>query len=249
LPVEKLVVATNENDILHRFFSTGTYEKHAKSQPSDATLGLKQDGATAHVAGVRETLSPAMDILVSSNFERLLYIQLLNQAEGTLETKRQVAARQVESWLADLKTKGGFSVSQELLDACKKDFTSERVSDPETLATIKTFHSGSSTHGSYILDPHSAIGIEASLRSIAKSGGPQQTHTISLATAHPAKFAGAVKLALQGVEGFDFEATVLPQEFVGLEQKERKIRVVGKDAGIAGMREIIREEVAREEQW
>jgi threonine synthase len=65
LPVEKLVVATNENDILDRFWKTGRYEKKPVPE-TEAQGGIAQDGSKAHEDGVRETLSPAMDILVSS---------------------------------------------------------------------------------------------------------------------------------------------------------------------------------------
>lgn len=67
-----VLVATNENDILYRFWQTGRYEK----QPvlgKEAEGGMKADGVKAHEEGCKETLSPAMDILVSSNFERLMW--------------------------------------------------------------------------------------------------------------------------------------------------------------------------------
>lgn len=57
--------------ILHRFWQTGTYEKHPVHGPA-AEEGLVEDGGKAHAEGVKETMSPAMDILVSLNFERLL---------------------------------------------------------------------------------------------------------------------------------------------------------------------------------
>lgn len=66
LPVDKLVIATNENDILDRFWKTGRYEKKP-AQGQKAEGGLQVDGVKAHEDGVRETLSPAMDILVSSS--------------------------------------------------------------------------------------------------------------------------------------------------------------------------------------
>ena len=74
LPMGRLVVATNSNDILARFWQSGRYEKVDSSAATDtcAPIGGASDGKQT-VGGVRETLSPAMDILVSSNFERLLW--------------------------------------------------------------------------------------------------------------------------------------------------------------------------------
>lgn len=245
LPIDRLYIATNENDILNRFFESGRYEKQAPS-PTEPTIGLSSDGAKADPSGVRETLSPAMDILVSSNFERLLFIL------SSLTTKNTThAATSVQTWQTDLKTSGGFSVPTAVLDLAKQSFSSDRVSDPETLATIKTFHNPFSMPGMepYILDPHTAVGIAVALRSMTEPDGqPPCTHTVALATAHPAKFAGAVRLALQNVEGFDFDSQVLPRELIGLEGKERRVRFVGKEEGIAGMRRIIREEVEHEKK-
>ena len=96
--------------------------------------------------------------------------------------------------------------------------------------------------GGYILDPHSAIGVAASLRSIKRAPG---AHHISLATAHPAKFANAVDLALKDEPGFSFD-TVLPEEFVGLEKKEKRVLTVPKGAGWEGVRTIVEDEVEKE---
>lgn len=251
LPTDKLVVATNENDILDRFWKTGHYEKKAV-HGMEAEGGIAADGAKAHEDGVRETLSPAMDILVSSNFERLLWFLAYEFAAGAGmddEWNKKQAGQEVESWLKELKSKGGFGVHADILSFAKKDFESERVSDEQTIETIKQFYatpvingSNGSAKGSYILDPHSAIGVAASLRSIKRAPG---AHHISLATAHPAKFANAVDLALKSEAGFSFDK-VLPEEFVGLEQKERRVRVVPKDAGWEGVRTIVEEEVEAE---
>lgn len=259
LPIEKLVVATNENDILDRFWKSGHYEKKAVHGKA-AEGGLPADGVKAHEEGVRETLSPAMDILVSSNFERLLWFLAYEvYGKGSTEEHRKIAGDKVRLWLNDLKTKDGFGVDAALLQAAKADFESERVSDEETVETIQRFYTtatpaathgasngtnGTSHQGGYILDPHSAIGIAASLRSIATSPSPD-LHHISLATAHPAKFANAVDLALKDEKGFTFD-TILPEQFVGLDKMEKRVRLVRKSEGLAGMRSIIREEVARE---
>ena len=260
LPIEKLVVATNENDILDRFWKSGYYEKKAV-YGKEVEGGLPEDGVKAHEEGVRETLSPAMDILVSSNFERLLWFLAYQvYGKGSTEEHRKIAGEQVRVWLNELKTKDGFGVDDALLQAAKADFESERVSDKETVATIKHFYStanpaatnrasngtnGISHQGGYILDPHSAVGIAASLRSIGRSTPSSDTHHVSLATAHPAKFANAVDLALKDEKGFSFDA-ILPEQFVGLDEMEKRVRLVRKEAGIGGMRDIIREEVARE---
>lgn len=250
LPAEKLVVATNENDILDRFWKTGHYEKKAV-HGVEAQGGIPEDGAKAHAEGVRETLSPAMDILVSSNFERLLWFlayEFAAEAGMDDEWNKKQAGQEVEMWLKELKSKGGFGVHADTLQAAKKDFESERVSDEETIETIKKFYAAPTAtsnagKGGYILDPHSAIGVAASLRSIvrAESG----THHISLATAHPAKFANAVDLALQNEPGFTFK-TVLPEEFIGLENKERRVIDVPKTAGWEGVRSIVEKEVEAE---
>lgn len=255
LPAEKLVVATNENDILNRFWITGHYEKKPV-HGVEAKGGLKEDGVKAHEDGVKETLSPAMDILVSSNFERLLWFLAYEFAAGAgmdEEWNKKQAGQEVDAWLKDLKNKGGFGVHAEILAAAKRDFESERVSDEQTIETIKHFYktpatngasNGSSHKGGYVLDPHSAIGVAASLRSTKRAPAPD-THHISLATAHPAKFASAVDLALKDESDFDF-TSVMPQEFVGLEKKEKRVIVAKAGEGWQGVREIVVKEVKTE---
>ncbi|KAF1349114.1 tryptophan synthase beta subunit-like PLP-dependent enzyme [Delphinella strobiligena] len=242
LPAEKLVIATNENDILHRFWRTGHYEKKAV-HGREAEGGFGHDGAKAHAEGVKETLAPAMDILVSSNFERLLwFLSYRIHGSGDVASRRKIAGEQVKTWLNALKTDGGFGVEKELLEAAKEDFDSERVSDKQTLDQITAIYA-SGLEGHYILDPHSAIGIAASYRSVAKA--PAGTHFISLATAHPAKFSSAVETALGKQEGFSFNV-VQPEQFVGLESQPKRVTVVKNKAGWEDVREIVREEVKLE---
>jgi threonine synthase len=257
LPSDKLVIATNSNDILHRFWQTGKYEKKPVHGAA-AAGGAPEDGALAHEDGVKETLSPAMDILVSSNFERLLWYlayTVYTSSSSPVPTRRSTAGEHVRNWLSQLKTEGGFSVDDRILAAATADFESERVSDEETLATITSIYSAVSpatsqtsatgtTGKGYILDPHSAIGITASLRSVQRNP-PPTTHHISLATAHPAKFSKAVEMALQGQPGFSFD-TVFPVEFHGLEDKARRVTVAKKAEGWEGVRRIVVAEVEAE---
>lgn len=213
LPTEKLVIATNENDILDRFWKTGRYEKKPEADGAAETKGASDDGA-------RETLSPAMDILVSSNFERLLWFlayEFASKAGMDDEWSRKQACQEVTVWLSDLKTKGGFGpVYLDVLESARRTFESERVTDAQTIETIKKYYQDIG----YVLDPHTAVGVTAAERSISRTG-PELPH-ISLSTAHPAKFASAVTMALEKEAGFDFN-TVLPAEFVELAEKETRV--------------------------
>ncbi|KAL9099896.1 MAG: hypothetical protein Q9163_004671 [Psora crenata] len=246
LPIEKLVIATNENDILHRFWRTGTYEKHPV-HGKKAQGGIDEDGAKAHPEGVKETLSPAMDILVSSNFERLLWFlafKVQSKEALSVDERRKAAGEKVKGWQKDLNLKGGFSVDHEILDAAKEDFASDTVSDQETISTIRNIYNWPGTPGDkgYVLDPHSAIGVRAALRSTREG---KDVHHVALATAHPAKFSRAVELALGEEEGFHFK-DMLPPQFVGLEDLPRRVTRVKKSDGLDGVKRVIVEEVKKE---
>lgn len=152
LPIQPLIIATNENDILTRFFQTGRYEKASSDFASSAATETAQtekaagaaDGAQSQEGGVKATLSPAMDILVSSNFERLLwYLALENMTseayadekrgdvDGGLRAKLEMAGKTVKSWMDQLKAEGKFEVPSHVLKAAKREFAAERVSDKE----------------------------------------------------------------------------------------------------------------------
>ena len=156
LPIERLVIATNENDILARTLQTGRYE-----------TGI-----------VTPTISPSMDIQVSSNFERLLF--------ESLGRDGQAVARLMES----LGQSGAFEVPDNALAAIRAAFAAGRTGEAETSATIRSTYEKSG----YLLDPHTAVGV-AQARSFLGRGTP----VVTLATAHPAKFPAAVKQAT-GVE-------------------------------------------------
>ncbi|KHN99183.1 threonine synthase [Metarhizium album ARSEF 1941] len=232
LPVDKLVIATNENDILDRFWKTGKYEK----QPAP------EDGKDIAPEGVKETLSPAMDILVSSNFERLLWFlayEFASSAGMDDQWNKKQAGQEVSKWLKELKTTGSFGpVYQDVLKCAKRDFDSERVDDRQTLETIQALYK----KVGYVLDPHSAVGVAAAIRSAANAS--PDVHHISLSTAHPAKFSGAVEKALNGQEGFDFENKVLPKEFVGLAEKEKRVTEV--EGSVSKVRELVKAQVEQE---
>lgn len=219
LPIETLCVATNENDILDRFFNSGIYSKKPVS-PEEASGGLKADGAKAHEDGAKETLSPAMDILVSSNFERLLWYLALQNESANHEPAE--ASKILDGWMSSLKSKGQMSVAKASLEASKGLFTSRRVSDKQTIETIKNVYTSSKTKE--IVDPHTAVGVHASL---ALPAVPEAV-TITLATAHPAKFSNAVDMALSEFEsqGYNFENDVLPVEFKGLLEAKKRVTLV-----------------------
>ncbi len=138
LPMDRLVVATNANDILARFWATGRYEKSVSVDPQ--TAGESQspfrpvNGVSNGIdaSGVKETLSPAMDILVSSNFERLLWYLAYEASSDMNDTeKRENACNTVNRWMENLKRDGRVIVSAEVLELARKDFCAERVVDQQ----------------------------------------------------------------------------------------------------------------------
>lgn len=207
LPVDKLIIATNENDILDRFMKTGRYEKAA-----DATVP----------AEVKATYSPAMDILISSNFERLLwYLVRENMAAGD-DAK---AGAILNEWMVQLKTTGSVVAPEAVVAAARRDFDSEKVTDSETAATIKKVYHNHPDK--YVLDPHTAVGVTTTYRHIERDAARgQSAKYISLSTAHPAKFAEVVNLSLEGVDGYSFEKDVLPDELRALSAKEKRLNLI-----------------------
>lgn len=221
LPADKLIIATNENDILDRFLKTGRYEK---------------DGE------VKATFSPAMDILISSNFERLLwYLIRDNLANGDDEK----AGETLNDWMQQLKLTGSVSAPESVTTAAKVDFDSERVTDSETAATIKQIYIEDA--GNYVLDPHTAVGVATSLRHIERdaASGSEGVKYISLSTAHPAKFSEVVNKALLGVEGYSFDRDVLPDELKALSSKEKRIILID-EPSLSKVKATIIAELAKE---
>ena len=180
LPIDRLVVATNQNDILHRCLSGQGYFK-GDTIPS---------------------ISPSMDIQVSSNFERALYY-----AYG--EDGRAVAQ------LMDELKQGGFHVSQGAMEALRESFDSGRVSEEETLATIKS----TLEHSAELVCPHTAVGIK-----VAEDTRAADVPMVTLATAHPAKFPAAVEQA-SGVH------PPLPSRMSDLYERPERVTRIANDLG------------------
>lgn len=130
LPMAKLVIATNANDILTRFWKTGRYEK------------LDSNSSSVAVGGVVETLSPAMDILVSSNFERLLWYLAFEDIQNTNPggDLREQACQTVKGWMENVKSVGRIVVSDSVLELARRDFTAERVDDKQVHSYTPILH-------------------------------------------------------------------------------------------------------------
>ncbi len=154
LPIAKMVVCSNENDILTRFFETGTMQKQS----------------------VRTTLSPSMDIQVSSNFERFLF-ELLDRDGNAVKAKMEQFA-----------TTGTFSVSDDALKRAREHFIAHRVSNDETCKTIAAQYAESGL----IVDPHTAIALACAKKMHDPESGP----VVVISTAHPAKFAETIAASI-----------------------------------------------------
>ncbi len=151
LPVDRFIVATNRNDILDRALKTGHYD----------------------VTGVHPTISPSMDIQVSSNFERLVY----------LANRRDTSA--VRAAMSSLTQSGSYTLKSPALKVIRAEFDSGATSEDETSAMMAR----ALVDMGELLDPHTAVGVHVALQHKLKSP------LITLATAHPAKFPDAVQHA------------------------------------------------------
>ena len=179
LPVDQLVVATNQNDILHRFISNNDYTKNQLSK----------------------TYSPSMDILVSSNFERYLF-----------DLFRRNPVQLTDFMLSFGKQRLGVSESQ--WQAVKEIFDSASVNDETTCRVI----SETAAELGKLLDPHTAIGVEAGRLTWRNPQVPM----VTLATAHPAKFSEAITHA-----GLD--TPELPAHLADLFEREERYSVIAND--------------------
>ncbi|WP_422050869.1 threonine synthase [Shimia sp.] len=154
LPIDRLVIATNENDILARTLATG-----------DHKLGT-----------VKPTITPSMDIQISSNFERLLF-----EAAGR-------DSNVVRELMAALKDNRNYKLPDEMLSFIRESFDAGAVSEVETLEEVGRIRRDTG----YLADPHTAVAVK-----VAQDHADADVPMVTLSTAHPAKFPDAVFDATQ----------------------------------------------------
>ncbi len=180
LPIEQLIIATNRNDVLHRIMTDGTYAR----------------------TEIHHTLSPSMDISVSSNFERLLFDLYDRDGAAIADFMQRFQSEDV-------------ALSETAMSRARALFDSQCVSDADTCQLIADVYEASE----YMLDPHSAIGVKAARDCLRDPAIP----VVTLATAHPAKFPDAIRQA--GVE----EEPALPHHMLDLFERQERYQVVAND--------------------
>lgn len=181
LPIDQLIIATNGNDILHRCLSKNDHTKKPLIHSS----------------------SPSMDIMVSSNFERMLFD--LHDRDGA----------KIKRLMETFNKTGVLELSDEALEKARELFSSYCLGDDETAEVIRSVYESTE----YLLDPHTAIGVQAARKTRKNKTVPM----ICLATAHPAKFPEAIKDA-----GLD-QTPQLPHHMRDLFDREEKYQVLPQD--------------------
>ncbi|MCE3254760.1 MAG: thrC [Rickettsiaceae bacterium] len=182
LPVKKLIIATNSNDILTRFLNANDYSRKS----------------------LIDTLSPSMNIQVSSNFERLLFDYY----------KTAGKSEKLADLMKEFEKTGTLKADEEILENIRKDFESYSISDQNTCELIKQLHQETGE----TIDPHSIVGVGAARKYIESknySGEP----VVILATAHPAKFPEAIEKA-------GLSPAKLPEFLSGLMDKKERMVVL-----------------------
>jgi threonine synthase len=180
LPIARLIIGSNRNDILTRFL-----------QSNDMSM-----------APVEPSLSPSMDIQVSSNFERLLF---------ELQDRDPDATRQT---MLDFRRTGRMAVSDTQWHRARALFHGFRLDDPGTEAEIRRIQAD---YG-YLADPHTAIGIAAARAHPCAGGAP----VVAMATAHPAKFPDAMEKAID-------QRPALPPRMADLFERDERFTVLPND--------------------
>ena len=216
LPVHRLICASNSNNVLTDFLASGEYNANRE---------------------FFKTMSPSMDILVSSNLERLLYdVVGLN-------------GNQVARYMTSLQENGSYTVDRHELRLIRNNFVGYQVSEKETLDRIQLFYAVNN----YLLDPHTAVAVEA-LNKYKNEYSKDKCFSIVLSTASPYKFSkdvtGAVDESFQGASVAEYmqhledkTGVAAPIQLQGLEQRP----VLHPDViEVQNMREKIKDFLGRE---
>ncbi len=193
LPIERFMIGSNSNDILTRFFETGA---------------MTMDG-------VRPTISPSMDIQVSSNFERLLF-DLMDRDGAALDRL-----------MKQFRQSGSYELAAAPLAQARSLFQGVRLDDAQTSTVIDQWYKATGQ----LFDPHSAIGVDAAVR----GGFDPAVPVVALATAHPAKFPAAVQAA-SGIH------PALPDRLSDLFDRPERYTVMPND--VARLEHYVREKVS-----
>ena len=215
LPVGKLVCASNENKVLTDFFENGTYNKNR----------------AFHV-----TKSPSMDILISSNLERLLYLTC--------------GAEKCASYMAQLKEKGEYTLEKSELEKIRAEFDAGFTNDDQTLQTIKDVYE---KHG-YLMDTHTAVAWSVYEKWAKETGNTDVS--VVLSTASPYKFSSSVMNALGKTYENEFDAVSklnaltgvkIPASLVNIESKQIAHNItVEKDEMLSFVDKMVNTKIWRE---
>lgn len=178
LPIRHLVCASNENKVLTDFLNTGVYDKRRPFY---------------------KTSSPSMDILVSSNLERLLFLAC------NCDTDK------VSSWMKNLKEKGYFKIDDAVLANIQQTFKAYCCTEDETINTIRNTYNESG----YLCDPHTAVGMKVAKD--YRKAFSDDIPVVVLSTASPYKFPAAVSKALGlSIEGDEYKQIEAIHEKTGI---------------------------------
>lgn len=158
LPVNRLICASNSNNVLTDFLSTGTYDRNRHFY---------------------KTISPSMDILISSNLERLLY----HITQDTVKVK---------TWMTQLQQDGCYSVDEATINAIKETFSAGWLSDADTKKCINDVF----TKDGYVADTHTAVALQVAQDYVVKHSDEATIPMVVLSTASPYKFNDSVLTAL-----------------------------------------------------
>lgn len=161
LPINRLICASNENNVLTDFIKTGTYDRNRE---------------------FKKTISPSMDILISSNLERLLF-ELTGHDSSA-----------VKKWMEELKTRGSYSVDVNTRKSVQKLFWSDFSSEVDTIKTIECIY----REYGYVVDTHTAVAIDVYDKYVISTG--DMTKSVIVSTASPFKFNQSVAKAIFGNE-------------------------------------------------